>query len=310
MHDEHASIDRRMVLAGLGGLLAGGTLGSPSLLASDQSGSLPGYLPEEAWKGEPAVMSGRAPFDLSDPMQNWFALMKSTNNLVGARTYVPMFMRVFFGPQGKAPFPLYTSFGMWTWQLQRPEPGQFKDLQRDDVIQRALYTGVICDPWTFEPIDRLHIPYTGNTVETRDSLFAESWLLRSGGRGYEGIDRPGFRSVDEERQRRGTPYVRFGEDVAFNIAGLLQTEGPAQPRMDGSFWTVREDELMSPEHDLVEATYSFAGVSRARERPWLGLDPDDDSQLLMNTQGRKVHSVERIPRVIQETLLKKYPDRI
>jgi hypothetical protein len=309
--DENApvTIDRRTLLASVG-LVAAGFAGGAAAQDKASSASLPSSFRGRFGTGPKGIIRGRAPFDLTQPLQNWYALMKTTNNLVGARTYVPMFLRAFFCPQGTAGFPLYTSFGMWTWQLEQPDPAKFTDLQPGDVIQRALYTGVICDPWTFQPVDTIRNPHTGKTVEVRDSLFAESWLLLAGGRGFRGVDRPDFRSIDEERARRGTPYVRFGDQTAFNIAGILQAEGPLQPRVDGSFWTVEHAELMDPRKDLIEATYCFAGVSRARERKWLGLADDDPSQLLFNTQGRKVHSLDRVPQAIKDTVLERYPDRI
>jgi hypothetical protein len=319
MANDAVELDRRAIVAGLSGVmtaLGGLHLGAGPAQAQSNAASstLPGYLPPEAWKAEPGVIGGKPPFDLKDPMQNWFALMKTTNNLVGARTYVPMFMRVFFCPQGKAGFPLYTSYGMWTFQFQKPDPAKLpntiKDLQPNDVVQRALYTGIICDPFTFEPVEEIDNPYVGKKVMVRDSVFAESWLLRAGGRGFEGIDRPGFREDNPERARRGTPNVRFGDEISFNIAGILKTEGPLQPRVDGSFWTVKYDELMDPKKDLIKARYGFAGISRARERKWLGVSDTDESQLLFNTQGWKVHSVDDIPDAVKATVLKKYPDRI
>jgi hypothetical protein len=303
------SVERRVLLASVG-LLAAGLAHRAAAQEAASSTSLPPSFKSGFATGPKGIIEARAPFDLANPRENWYALMKTTNNLVGARTYVPMFLRAFLCPQGTAGFPIYTSFGMWTWQLEAPDPAKFDDLRPGDVIQRAMYTGVICDPWTFQPVQSIRNPYTGKTVEVRDSLFAESWLLLSGGRGFRGVDRPGFRATDEERAKRGTPYVRFGEDTAFNIAGILQGEGPLQPRVDGSFWTVRHADLMDPRKDLIEATYCFAGISRARERKWLGLADDDPSQLLFNTQGRKVHSLDRIPQAVKDTVLRKYPDRI
>jgi hypothetical protein len=326
LHDRH----RRIMLTQLGAMVGAGALplasaaqnNAPTAPAAASApaakrvgGDVPtsldaGFAGGGIPKGPPGIIEARGPFDLRDPMQNWFALMRTTNNLVGARTYVPMFMRVFICPQGRAGAPLYTSFGMWTWQLEKPDPAKFPNLQKNDVIQRALYTGVICDPWSFEPVKTIVNPVTGATVEVRDSLFAENWLLFSGGRGFQGVERPEFRTVDEQRAKRGTPYVRFGDDLSFNIAGISQTPGTLQPRVDGSFWGVKYAELMDPAKPLIEASYGFAGLMRARERKWLGFGDDDPTQMLFNTQGRKVHSVEAIPDIIKRVLLEKYPDRL
>jgi hypothetical protein len=103
LHESH----RRALLAQVGSIFGTVALGSGVAQAEMQSDpSIPPPLPASFGKhgipaGEPGVIDARAPFDLSVPMQNWFAMIKSTNNLVGARTYVPMVMRVFVCPENR-----------------------------------------------------------------------------------------------------------------------------------------------------------------------------------------------------------------
>jgi hypothetical protein len=64
---------------------------------------------------------------------------------------------------------LYSVFGLWTWQLVKPDRTQFPNAGPNDVVQHALYTGTICDPQSFQPTRTLRNPVTGTVVETRDS---------------------------------------------------------------------------------------------------------------------------------------------
>ena len=68
--------------------------------------------------------------------------------------------------------------------------------------------------------------------------------------------------------------------------------------------------LMDPDQPLVETRYNFTGIMRAWERPWLGVARPDKTQLLWNVEGKKIHSVDRIPDFIYEHLLSKYSDRL
>ena len=49
---------------------------------------------------------------------------------------------------------------------------------------------------------------------------------------------------------------------------------------------------------------------RAWERPWLGVEKPDKTQLLWAVEGRKVHSIERIPDLLHKHVLSKYEDRV
>ena len=104
--------------------------------------------------------------------------------------------------------------------------------------------------------------------------------------------------------------MRFGDEVAFVLAGLFQGEGDYQPRADSSWWTTNYAQLIDPDQPLVETRYNFTGLMRAWERPWLGVEKPDQTQLLWAVEGRKVHSIDRIPDLLHKHVLSKYDDRV
>ena len=196
--------------------------------------------------------------------------------------------------------------GLWTWQLQKATTEEFEDAREDSLVQRGLYTGIILDPYTFEPVEELENPYTGEIITVEDSVFATNWLLHPIGARRD-REMPEFSNPDVWPD---TPYIRFDDEIAFVVAGLFQGEGDHQPRAVSSWWTTSYAELMEPEQPQVETRYNFTGVMRAWERPWLGVAKPDKTQLLWNVEGRKIHSVDRIPDFINEHLLSKYSDRL
>ena len=264
-------------------------------------------------KGEPGVIDFTPPFDMSNALQNWYSTMKMTNNLIGAKTYIPMFTRAYILPQGKPASPLFGSMGFWTWILQKPDREEFPDAQEGQLVQRALYTGRMLHPWSFEPVEELYNPVIDKMVKTEQSLWGESYLMTPLG-GGESLDRETFLDADQYTRDRiangGLPKFRFNNQISVILAGIFQGEGSFQPRADSSIWSADYDELMDPEKDLIKSEYNFTGIMRARNRRWLELGPDDPTQLLWSVKGQKVHSVDDFPEQIREWMQTEHPDRV
>ena len=53
------------------------------------------------WQQKPWTYEAKVPFDFNDPLGRWAALLKSTQNLVGKRTYVSSYSRVYLTEVGK-----------------------------------------------------------------------------------------------------------------------------------------------------------------------------------------------------------------
>ena len=153
-------------LSAVAGMAALSGLIGPKTAAAKDAGSdlLPNGLPRAAATGQPAVVNFDRPFDISDPLEAWYAKIKATNNLAGEKTYVPMFSRAYICPEGGPSHPLFGHCGLWTWQLQKATAEEFEDAREDSLVQRGLYTGIILDPYTFEPVEELENPYTGEVI--------------------------------------------------------------------------------------------------------------------------------------------------
>lgn len=304
-------IERRTLLKGFGALVATSLLTEDARAQQIASGLAKRDFTEAELKHPPAVfdVSERGNFNLDDPLGNRMASLKATNNLSGKKTYVAMFSRVYLGPQGRGGAAIHGHLGLWTWQLQWPDPKVYPNVPKGTVVQRALFTGIILDPWTYKPVPKIYNPYLKREVETADSCFAESYLFYPNG-GGSSLDRPQFMDSPEQKQMQKNAYVRWGDQLSIFLAGLFQNEGPNQPRMDGSIWTGDYRQIMDPKVDLVKVDYNFAGLMRAWERPWIGVGKDDQAQLLWNVKGTKLHSVDDFPDIMKTYLVKKYPDRV
>ena len=307
-------IERRRLLKGFGALMGASLVGSAFI--SEQayaqqaaSGLMNRSLSQKELQGEPFVFDEHGPFDMDDSQGNYAATFKITNNLIGAKTYVPMFSRVLIGPQGKPGSVIHGHIGMWTWQLQKPDKELAKKIPEGSFIQRALFTGMILDPFTYEPVDRVYNKYLDKEVNTEDSVFAESYIFFPNGT-IASIDRPEFMSDPDEKEPKKKTYVRWGDEISIFLDGIFQNTGPNQPRMDTSTWTTSYKDLMNPNKALIKTDYNFAGLMRAWERPWMGVGKDDDTQLLWNVKGTKMHSVDDMPKLILDNIVKKYPDRV
>lgn len=312
--DTLLKIERRALLSAAGGVF-GAIAASRALGLNDasaqqvESGLNNRDLSQEDLQGEPWIADKQGNFDLSDPVENRLATFKISNNLIGRKTYIAMFSRALLGPQGIGGAPLYGHIGLWTWQLQKARKDQYPDAPEGTIVQRALFTGMILDPFTYEPVKSVHNAYLGKDVEVADSLFSESYLFYPFGGGVS-IDRPEFMADDPEAKSNMRPFVRWGDDIALMLDGIFQNKGPHQPRMDTSIWTTPFNQLNDPGVGLVNTDYNFAGLLRAWERPWIGVGKDDDAQLLWNVKGTKHHSVDDFPSLIKDNIVAKYPDRV
>lgn len=149
--------------------------------------------------GTPFVARQLGNFDLNDPVQSALARLKMTNNLVGKRTYIPMFVRMMLGREDNPGGPLIGGAGMFTWQLQVPDPQQFPGIPAGTVLMRSMYTARYLDPETMEPTQTLRNPYNGKLMELEDSLFVENFLSFPKG-GSRDIEELQFANDDPGRE--------------------------------------------------------------------------------------------------------------
>jgi len=266
-------------------------------------------LTDKQWAGEPWVAEKQGNFDLNDARDNRLATLKITNNLIGKKTYVPMFSRAILGPQGKGGSVIYGHMGFWTWQMQWATKEEFPDAPDGTLVQRAMYTGMILDPNTYEPTDNIYNAYLDKYVTPTDSTFAESYLFYPAG-GTNSVDRDNFIVDDPDAKKDIKPTVRWGDDIATFLDGIFQMDGPFQPRVDNSIWTSNYKDIMNPAKGLVQTDYNFAGLLFAWMRPWTGHRKYDKTQILWNVKGTKMFDPEQFPEMVKTHLVDRYPNRV
>lgn len=314
MNNAAPLLSRRSLVKNLG---VAGALGG--LMASSVASSFATTTPRRGEpllgdkNAEPGIIDFTPPFDLNDFDQNWYMVMKITSNLIGAKSYVPIYTRGFILPRNKPAIPLFGHMGFWTWVLQKPDPEEFPDAKEGQLVQRALYTGRMLHPWTYEPADQLLNPITGKMANTELTVVSSRFLITPIA-GVEYVDRKAVDSVDEYTRQRiengGVPYIRFGDQLSVLLADIHQGEGDFQPRGDASYWSVNYDDLMNPDKPLINTDYSLAGIQRARVQKWLGLAEDDPTQIMWSLKGAKVHSIEDFPQQIREWAIREFPHRL
>ena len=274
--DQSADHDplRRMLLtalAGTTGILALST----STGARAQSPTAEGDADEEIFNaynrikqfdrdemdGVPWVPKQQGNFDLNDPVQNSLARLKMTNNLVGERTYVPMLVRLMIGREQNPGGPLLAAAGMFTWQLQVPDPEQFPDLPEGTALLRSMYTARYLDPATMEPVEELRNPYNGKMMRLEDQLFIENFLSYPKG-GSKLIEEPQFANDDPD-QPKVRHIKRWGDELVLFQGGVYDKPGIHQPRFTENMWASPHDDVMNPDVGLVDTRYTFSGLNMA-----------------------------------------------
>lgn len=247
-------------------------------------------------------------FDLDDPIDNTLAKLKMTNNLVGSRTYIPMIVRMHLAREDQPGGLLFGIAGMFTWQLQEPDPEEFPDLPDGTVVSRSMYTSRYLDPDTMEPAERLENPYNGKMMDIEDNIFAENFLIfpKGGGRF---VEEPQFADDDPDRPKLSL-FKKWGDELVLFLGGVYSKPGKHQPRFTENIWRSNYRDVMDPERTLIDMNYSFAGANKAFEKPWAGYTEADSDLLIDLAVGKKVHSVDDIPDFHKRVLLERYPDRI
>lgn len=258
--------------------------------------------------GTPWVAPKTGNFDLSVPEENALAKLKMTNNLVGRRTYIPMIARMHLAREHVPGGLLFGIAGMFTWQLQVPDPAEFPDLPEGTIVSRSMFTSRYLDPETMEPVDRLTNPYNGKMMEVEDNIFAENFLLYPKG-GARFVEEPQFTNDDPEKPNLAL-FKKWGDELVLFLGGVYSKPGTHQPRFTENIWRSDYSDVMDPEKTLIDMNYSFAGANKAYEKPWAGYTEADSDLLIDLAVGKKVHSVGAIPDFHKRVVIEKYPDRI
>lgn len=258
--------------------------------------------------GTPWVATQTGNFDLEDPLQNRLALLKMSNNLVGARTYIPMLTRIMLAREDQSGGRLLGSAGMFTWQLQVPDPKDFPNVPEGTALMRSMFTAVYLDPETMEPVKELRNPYNGKMMELEDYLFTENFLnFPKGGSLF--IEEPQFANDSPDKEDPKL-FRKWGDELVLFNGGVYKEPGAHQPRFTENIWASAYDKVMDPDADRIDMRYSFMGVNKAFEKPWAGYSTADEDLFMSLAYGRKVHRPEDLPDLHKRVMADRYPDRL
>ncbi len=266
------------------------------------------FTNDEMDGGTPWVAPKHGNFDLDDPVDNNLAKLKLTNNLVGERTYIPMLIRLMIGREQEPGGLAMGGAGMFTWQLQEPDPVEFPGLPEGSILMRSMYTARYLDPETMEPVDELRNPFNGKLMKLEDQLFVENFITYPKG-GSRFIEEPQFANDDPDTPKTSL-FKRWGDELIMFGGGSYSEPGKHQPRFTENMWRSGYDDIMNPDRRLIPMSYSFSGVNKAFEKPWMGYSEADEDLLLDLANGKKVHRVEDIPDFHKRVLVEKYPERL
>lgn len=247
-------------------------------------------------------------FDLDDPGQNRLARLKMTNNLVGRRTYIPMLIRLMIAREQEPGGLLLGSAGLFTWQLQVPDPKAFPNVPAGTALMRSIYTARHLDPDSMEPVDELKNPFNGQTMRTEDNIFVENYLSFPNG-GTKFLEEPQFVD-DPPDQPKKSQFKRWGDELIMFLGGSYSKPGKHQPRFTENMWASPNADVMDKDRSLVDTRYTFSGINKAFEKPWAGYDMDDRDSLVVLAYGKKVHTVDDLPDFHKRVIVDRYPDRV
>jgi len=258
--------------------------------------------------GTPWVAKKTGNFDLEDPIDNRLARLKMTNSLIGKRTYIPMITRLVVGREQFPGGVVLGAAGMFTWQLQEPDPAEFGDLPEGTALMRSMFTTAYLDPETMEPVDTLTNPVNGKTMTIEDYIFVENFLSFPKG-GSRFVEERQFSDDDPDKPKKSL-IKAWGDELVLFAGGTYSKPGKHQPRFTENMWRCDKNAVMDPDQTLIETAYSFIGANKAYEKPWMGYGVDDKDMLFSLAIGKKVHSPEDIPDFHKRVLVEKHPDRV
>lgn len=307
---------RRMLLSTFGSTLAlAACAGGDEAAAQEKKNEtfnaynrMRGFEDGELDSGTPWVASKQGNFDLEDPIDNNLARLKMTNNLVGERTYIPMLVRLYLAREQQPGGILLGAAGMFTWQLQEPDPKEFPDAPKGSCVLRSLFTSRVLEPETMEPADRFENPFNGKMMDVEDNIFGENFITYPLG-GTRFIEEPQFQN-DDPTTPKFAKFKKWGDELVLFQGGTYSEPGNHQPRFTENMWRSNYKDVMDPEKSLIEMNYSFSGANKAFEKPWAGYTEDDHNLLIDLAIGKKAHSINDIPDFHKRVVIEKYPDRI
>ncbi|MDX2142543.1 MAG: hypothetical protein SFV19_04250 [Rhodospirillaceae bacterium] len=252
-------------------------------------------LPEEAGRLERASFTQRGKFDLASPSGRRLARLKTIGSLDGQPSYMAYVTRHIWCAPNRPAVPLMNELELLTTFLERPPADENKN--GNTFLHRLIVTRVPVDPETLAPITSVKIP-GGPPIQLVDTVFAMTLKLDMS---------PD--AAPEPLLQHDRAHYELGEDTAFTMFDARSGEGPHQPRVDMSIWTVKTADLMSPAVGALRSSYSFTAIMRANVFGWTELPSDDQTQVLRQKIGVKTPEFDSLPQSVKMHIVEAYPAR-
>ncbi|MCC5867686.1 MAG: hypothetical protein JJU27_04165 [Gammaproteobacteria bacterium] len=257
---------------------------------------------------ELARRGARTVAELDEPLRNFYADLKIIGSLDGAPVYITMFSRVDCQIPGREAIALYATAALTVFRLDHPAPDQLRGSGEHAYRVNVIHTGFVLDPQSFEPIEGLEQPITGEWLEASGTLYEDQYIVTPFG-GYSAV-RPDYFADDELPSARARPYFVLGDEVIFPKAATFRDEGPHQPRGSTLLWRAPLAEVLDSRRVAANAVYDYHSSSFAWERAWLGFRTGDPARLNFHAMGRKVMRREDGAPMVMRLVREFFPDRL
>lgn len=247
--------------------------------------------------------------DLSDPMRQFYSDLKIFGSLDGTPVYVTVYSRVTCIAPGRAPFALYATASLYVFRVDRPAPSQLRVPNEHAFRVNSRHTGFVLHPDTFEVMEGLENPATGEWQETAGSVFEDQWIYTPTG-GYSALRPDYFYDDRAQAEVRARPYYVLGDELIMVKEAIFHDEGPHQPRGNTLLWRADLAEVLDPRRPGVESAYDWHGTAFAWERAWLGYPTGDPTRLMFHAMGRKALRLEDAAPQIVGLVREYFPERL
>lgn len=262
---------------------------------------LPRFMPEKTGN-----------FDLTQPLDNHYAWVKTAHNLGGKIDWYAQYGWVMFCPPGQPSYPFLgkIQLGQSHITYAQEHPDLVPDPSPHDALAWSSFVQVYCDPRTLKIVDEMRNPYTGEMMDLSPKFYADRLATRFGKSVLvPGVDPKFYEQPWDREGGFSQHFYDAGDDITYTVLGSAQKPSEdLQPRVDVAFWSVAREDLMNPDMRSIDCRRNYAVIQKAAELPWSTVPVGDMSQVLGHSQGYRTSNTSLLPAPCRK-LLDNFPDR-
>lgn len=317
-----AMLGRRRFLGGAASLAGGlSLLQAPDIRATTESGknaieklqesehARPTEIDPAAYDRPRYIRNQTGPYDLSRPLDNHFAWLKTNFNLGGHLDWFAQFGWIMLCPPGEAPFPFLGRISLGQAHLTEADPELVPNAGEHDALSWSSFTTMHVDPRTLEPVDEMRNPYTGEMMDLSPIKYADRLAVRLGQSVLvPGVDPKFYEQPWDRENNFSQHFYDAGDEIVYTVLGAAQKPGPLQPRLDVAHWNVKRADLMDPAKKSIYCRRFYSAVFKASEYKFTTVPRGDETQMFVQTQGCRTANTALLPRPVRY-LLENFKDR-